>query len=424
MNKITVVILIDGLRHDYLNLTDSPFLYSLANKGISGIVQETFAFQLRLAFFAGLYPESCDVGHLYWCDPETSPFKLTKYIPEVALRIPKLGGYYKRFLGKYAKSVERRRGNSASARYAELSQIPYNLLKYFGFSEKRLPWEPGVYGNNTTLFDILKENRLNWLWIAYPTDDQNTDSIVHNFKKRIHKNHSLVYLHFAELDWIGHIYGPHSSEQRKILRAIDSAIEETYLILREIFDDVNGLLFGDHGMVEVTKSVDIEEKISKTGLKLEKDFIYFLDSTQARFWFKKPRSKDVIKDVLQDCDKGKILVKEDYDRLRFRFSHNKFGELIFVVNDNTIIFPNFFQRTDCPKGMHGYLPDVKGNWSWFIVTGVNVTRRLDTPLKMVDLFPIILELMSLSIPKTCQGKNILKRLRKQNIMLKMSKRTG
>ena len=411
MNKITIVILIDGLRYDYLSPTNSPFLYSLANKGISGIVQETFAFQLRPAFFAGLYPESCDVAHLFWYDPERSPFKLTKYIPEVTLKIPKLGGYYKRFLGRHARSVERRKGNYASAHYAELSQIPYKLLKYFGFSEKDLPWEPKVYGNNTTLFDILRENGLNWLWIAYPTDDQRTDSIVHHLKKKIHKNYSLAYLHFAELDWVGHIYGPHTSEQRRTLRAIDSAIEEIYLVLWKIFDDVNGLLFGDHGMVEVTKSVDIEKKISKTGLKPEKDLIYFLDSTQARFWFKQPRSRELIEDVLQDCDGGKTLVEEDYKRLRFRFSHNKFGELIFVVNESTIIFPNFFQRADYPKGMHGYLPDVKENWSKFIVTGVNITRRLNTALKMVDLFPIILELMSLSIPKTCQGKNILKRFR-------------
>ncbi len=66
MNNVTFLILIDALRHDYINPTDAPYLYSLTERGVHGSVRETFAYQLRPAFLAGLYPDSCNIAHLYW----------------------------------------------------------------------------------------------------------------------------------------------------------------------------------------------------------------------------------------------------------------------------------------------------------------------------------------------------------------------
>lgn len=393
---MTLLILVDGLRHDYLNPDDSPFLYFLAEEGISGCIRETFAFQLRPAFFAGLYPEECDIAHLYCYDPERSPFR--ELPPDLSDR---------RDISEFVRRKEAERGHTASQYYAGPAEIPFNFLPYFDFSEKYLTSDPGSLGENISLFDVLREHSKKWLWIGYPNADQRTSPLLGMFQKELKDDHSFVYLHFAELDWVGHQYGPHSQKQKRTLREIDEAIREIYETLRKRFSKVNGIIFGDHGQVKVKRTVDIESLLNQSDLEPEKDYLYFLDSTQARFWFFKEKAKGEVIRILNQIPYGKILQEEDYKRLRFRFEHNKFGELIFVVENNTMIFPNFFQREAPCKGMHGYLPEVEANWGKLIITGAGRKSRLRSPVEMTQIYPTLLEMLELPRPDSCKVKSVL-----------------
>jgi glycosyltransferase involved in cell wall biosynthesis/predicted AlkP superfamily pyrophosphatase or phosphodiesterase len=409
LKKTTLVILVDCLRHDYVNKNDSPFLYFLAEKGIKGNLIESFGFQQLPAIFAGLHPEGSESGHaLYVYDPDNSPFKDIQELkfkktsenePSKAL--------FKEYLTAEVRKLERFKGHSASARYGYPAEIPYEMLPNFAFSEKINIFEPDSLPA-PTLFDILRQHNMAWLWIAYPTDDQRTVAILDSFKKRIKPEHSLVYLHFAELDWAGHAHGPDSQERRKIQREIDSAVKEIYEIMEGRSNEVNCLIFGDHGMVEITKTIDIESQLKSSGLKVPEDLVYFLDSTQARFWFKNEHAKKVVEEILgRFSDSGRILNDDDLARLHIRYDHKKFGELFFAVNESVMIYPNFFQRTGASRGMHGYLPEVKDNQAAFIVAGCGPQKKPEDAIDMVDLFPMILDLMGLPVPQTSMGKSLL-----------------
>jgi len=406
----TISILIDALRHDYITKEDSPFLYSLQKSNIHGAVRETFAFQLRPAFFAGLYPESCDISYLYMYDPENSPFKI---IDDIAVPVDvaentTVNREYRAQISEAAKKIEKSRGNSASACYASTQEIPLNMLKYFSFSEKKNTFEPNALPG-TTLFDILESHNMKWLWIAYPTDDQRTTSILEKIKQTDLSGYNFIFLHFAELDWVGHSFGPGSKEQKKILKEIDSAVEEIFKLFSAKFAEFNGIIFGDHGMVNIGNTINIESELLKSGLSIPDDFVYFLDSTQARFWFKNEPAKRKIIDLLKKFEThGKILNTEDYAKLHIRYTHNKFGELYFVINDGGIIYPNFFQRTGVTLGMHGYLPEVKDNWAAFIVFETGQQKIFNSPVELVDIFPTMLHLLNLPIPNSSEGTDILK----------------
>ena len=386
MKKRTVIlILIDGFRHDYVNFTDAPFLYSLGKLNIEGIVKETFAFELRPAFFAGLQPNECDVAHMFYFDPVNSPFRSIDICHRDRERIT-------RALRKEAA----KRGYSLVNNIGSCAEIPLEMLKYFDFSEKYHTAEPGALNDKKTLFDYLRSNDKKWLWIAYPDFSGVTDDVLNMFLGKVTGQEDFIYLHFSELDWIGHEFGPHSDEQRLVLKKIDGAIRQVYYKLNQTFDEVDGIIFGDHGQVEVTANVDIEKKLKETELEVGKDYVYFLDSTQARFWFFNNEARTAIVKLLTAMPEGRILSRDDLEKLHFTFNHNRFGDLLFIVNDGNGIFPNYFQRSAPCKGLHGYLPEVKGNWAKLIITGMGMQRKLDEPLLLIDIFPVLLNLLGYS----------------------------
>lgn len=389
------MILIDGLRHDYLNAIDSPFLHSLAELNIDGKVRETFAFELRPAFFAGLQPEDCDVANMFHYNPRESLF-----------RDMDLSHGDRKQITLELRKIAAERGYSLVKHSGGPAEIPINLLKYFDFSEKYHTAEPAALGDHKTLFDYLRSNGNKWLWIAYPDGPGTTDGVLRLFKERFVPDVDFIYLHFSKLDWIGHQYGPHSEEQKKALNEIDEAVRQIYIILNRTFSDVRGLIFGDHGMVKIRKHIDIQSMLIKTDLELERDYLYFLDSTQARFWFFSERSKKIVEEVLQSIPDGKVLTDDDLKRLRFRFKHNKFGDQVFVVDYGVGIFPNFFQQKSPCNGLHGYLPEVAGNWAKFIVTGCNSAKHIDQPIEMVDLFPTVLQLLDYKNPGDIEPQSI------------------
>ena len=414
-SEVTFAILLDAWKYGCINPTDTPFLWSLQQEGIWGAVVEPLAFQTRPAFFAGLWPDESNICHLFWYDPEGSPYRFTRYLPlpEWIRRVPKLRGLIHRGLRSLARRNERRRGHSASALYAQPWQVPYRLLRYFAYSERYLIWQPGALPR-PTLFDVLRQHGLPWLWLGYPGHDQHTQALLHAFRQRIRPEHRFVYLHFAELDWTGHRYGPESRRYRETLKELDGAVETVCRRLGQMFDRVNGVIFGDHGMVSIRRLVDVEAALRQTGLRVPRDYVYFLDSTQARFWFQHERARRVTEETLSSLEGGRILRLEEYERLHIRFGHDRFGQLVFIADGHTLIFPNFFQRLEPARGMHGYLPDVQDNWAHYvIVNGPHDVPRGEVlqPVPMVDLFPTFLELLQLPIPKNSHERSILQRAR-------------
>jgi glycosyltransferase involved in cell wall biosynthesis/predicted AlkP superfamily pyrophosphatase or phosphodiesterase len=395
MKKGVVLILIDGFRHDYLNPMDAPFLHQLAERNIDGIVRETFAFELRPAFFAGLQPDECGVAHMFYYNPKDSPFRAIDIRDGNRSRITRA-----------LKAEAERRGYSLVKYIGGCCEIPLPLLKYFDFSEKYYTADPDSLGAHKTLFDYLREDEKRWLWIAYPDGPGTTVGVLDQFNGCFSPDINFFYLHFSELDWAGHQFGPHSDEQRKVLREIDEAIRKVYARLNQNYEIVQGIIFGDHGQVGIKKNIDIESLLRESGLVLEKDYVCFLDSTQARFWCFNDGARNRIVEMLSENPDGTLLSEADYERLHFRFSDRRFGELIFVTNDETGIFPNYFQRQTAFKGLHGFLPEVEGNWAKLIISGCHVTRKLTQPIELVDLFPTLLELFGYRPPADARERSL------------------
>lgn len=406
IRKITIQILLDAFDQNYFSEGKTPFLCELASDGISGKIKPSLGFaNTRPAIFAGVPPEKSDLFTMFYYSPESSPFRCIR-LPRMIGNFPVLGRAVRYAIGKYVRLTTT---NSAVKHYATAASIPLNLLRYFDFSEKELAYEENYLGSGIrTIFDILRLKKKEWVYIGWPLYG-NDDSKLDFFKKNVAENEfDFIYLHLSKLDHRGHEYGPRSKQVDNSVRELDSELKEIYQLLRAKYNEINLIVFSDHGMVEVKKTVNISAEIKRGGLILEKNYVMFLDSTMARIWPRNRKAKSTLREILSRLRDGRILDEQDYRDNRIRFPHNKYGELIFLANPGVLISPNFFQGS-CPvKGMHGYdplHPYMQSHHGIVVVHSPKIREvgKIDAA-SLVDICPTTLMLMDLPTPRTCYGK--------------------
>jgi predicted AlkP superfamily pyrophosphatase or phosphodiesterase len=260
-----------------------------------------------------------------------------------------------------------------------------------------------------SVFDLLRKTGQKWLYHGTPDYKVYLDSVVGRVEKELSPPFDFVFLHIADLDRIGHRYGPESVEIRTTLKRIDKGIERIVKVANERIEEVNLVIMGDHGMMEVSKHLDIWNKLKRLPVKLEKDYLVFLDSTMARFWFFSDRAGTVIVEMLDDLDSGQIIRQVQRDKYHLNYSHNKFGDVIFLVNPNVLIFPNFYQNKKSVKGMHGYAPETPEQQSALLIHSPKVKepKSFEEPVCMRRVFPTLLNLLNLPIPLELDLKNLI-----------------
>jgi len=407
-SEIVVAIQLDAFRHDYITNNDSPFLSLLRKRGIAGSLIPPFGFEPDAAYFAGLYPEECDGGAHYWYSPDTSPFKFTRFWSRCLEWLPELPERVVRRAIGWATSLNSK--YSLIRCYASTARIPLSLLAYFDFPMKQLPYEKDFISGKKTVFNILSERERAWFFHGSPTQRVNSESVRRRVRSELKPPATFAFLHISDLDGTGHNYGPNSIERKEVLKQVDAQIAAIYEIVKGRFDNVHLLIFGDHGMAEVSEKINIWSRLKKLDSLIGKDYVFFLDSTMARFWFFNERAKEQIVGLLQEFKQGHILTKEERIGYRINYSHNKFGDLIFLVDPGMLIFPNFFQKRRPAKGMHGYSSEFKDQQSAFLIDSTRVKngKIFEEAVDMRLLFPTILDLLDIAPPKTSDTISLLR----------------
>lgn len=400
--KITLLIQLDACRHDYMSESKTPFFYNMKQGGISGSLIPTFGFEPDAAYIAGLYPDEADGAAQFWHDLHGSPFSFLGQWARVLNLLPDLP---ERVLRRLIKRLTKRWCTSPTLSTA---RIPFHLLRYFGFPMQCRMDEPN-FVRSDSVFDLLRKAGRKWLYHGTPDYKVDLDSIIMRAEKDLFPPLEFAFFHIGDLDRVGHKYGPESVEIRTALKRVDKGIEHIVKVAKERFEEVHLVIMGDHGMMEVRKHLDIWSELKKLPVKLEKDYLVFLDSTMARFWFFSDRAKSLIVDLLDNIEGGHIIRQEEKDKYHLNYSHNKFGDIIFLVDPGELIFPNFYQNKKPVKGMHGYAPETPEQQSALVIHSPKVKepKRFEEAVDMRMVFPTLLDLMDLPIPEGTTAKSLL-----------------
>ena len=265
--------------------------------------------------------------------------------------------------------------------------IPLKYLPYFELSLPENLFDAGTKFHYETIFNILKNKNQKYLYLGTPNTSGKLSFIKNNLIERYLLKFDIFFLFIGDLDFIGHKYGGNSKEYNLKLKEILEFINEIERFFIKNKSPYSFLLFGDHGMVDVNYVINIQEMLVTLPLKTGKDYIYFLDSTMARFWFFNQKAQNVIFNSIPNSNSGRWISDEEKRIYHINYHHNKFGDAIWWANGGTIISPNFWQGKKLKKGMHGYRSDVSENHTCLIAD--TKYEYSDISLNMVEVNKIL-----------------------------------
>ncbi len=388
--EITLLIQVDALRYDYINQIDTPYLFDLSESGYSGRLIPTFGFEPDGAYLAGLFPDQCDGGAHFWKDPDKSPYSFTKYLPKRLEKIEGMSGkVIRKILTKYIRLKK-------GYKYEFMPVAPFNVLENMAPVPSFFPPEEKTH-NCEDIFSICQRENIGFLFHGSPQNRVDVKSGAAALEKNLYYPYRFAFWHVGDLDKMGHRFGPNSIERKIATIKVDETIETVVRFLKKRYEKVNLLIFGDHGMAEVRKYIDIPAHLKNSGIFKTDPPLFFLDSTMARFWFTKKQQKEEICNALGELEGGKILTQDDLTKYHLLYNHNKFADLIFLAESGSLLSPNYFQGHERIKGMHGYSPETLEQQSAFILSSPRLKNHISdsVPQDMRKIFGTILTLLNI-----------------------------
>lgn len=373
-------IIIDSLM--FRHLKHAPFLRSVAKEYKADFIPLLGYQEDGLSFFSGKKPSQINVGALFCYSPKTSLFSWLKLFKNFKFLDLTFLKYVLITLSHFLKKES----------HLGKFNIPVNLISNFDIGTHALESNNYVLKVETIFDDYIKQNKSfafikgallttdkgngfnkNFFRNLFCRGDEKTLKLAQKYKD---KDLSVVW--FLQLDSISHKFGPDSREVADHVQKIDKWIAD--YLRGEKF-----IIHSDHGMAKIENEVDVLKVINQTPFKMGKDYLVFLDSTMARFWFFNPHIFVVFKEKLGSLGMGHFLTHQEKIEFGYDFADNRYGDEFFVLDEGSIILPNYFQKK-APKGMHGYLP--KGDQIGIFLS------NLELPQKNEILYNEILDLIS------------------------------
>ncbi len=418
-----VVILVDALRHDYINAVDTPFLFNQTGQGLyCKSLQTIDGFSQRTVICTGASESASKTFSMYNLDPAHSPYN-TQILNDLKYRILKTiarNTPFKKVKKAITKRLERRKNflrsiiteqAKATCFHPNLGYIPDEIISFISMGEdNKSPIEKNGFPIES-IFDIMLQEKIAFQYLMYPIYNLEDNDIQSEIATSIQSTSTdFVLSQFSMVDFIGHNYGPDSVQRRQAMGEIDRKLRE----LHQINPQVDFLIFGDHGMASVKDTINISA-IVQTWAKKErlihgKDYVLFLDSTVMRVLCLNEFALKALNSLMENQtlnEKGNFIRFTDSE-LDNPTKQALYGNCFWKAKIGTLIHPDYFHReNDVNKGMHGYGKHEPDMNSLVIGYGPSFTKNTIEKRTLYDICPTICALLNIKTPSHSIGKSLV-----------------
>lgn len=365
-----LIFLIDAFAYNYLEKIS--FLSDLQMKFFQLETLVGYSSTITPAIWSGKYPEQSDLWTEFYLK-QRKPYRLVKFLGAMpSSRFKILSKYaFLEFFQKLGYYQETSLGIPESIEYL----FSRNEIRYWAF--------PPVEMKCETFDKMLKRYKIPYRFEFYKNevDGQN---LLRRIRDLCRTAKVFIY-YIATIDAMGHKYGPDPSKFKKEIENIEETIVTAYNVLSKQYN-VDLFVFSDHGMTKVKKRSNIAGVLED--YELGRDYLMFLDSTLARFWFPNFKTQLEFVEILNGSGFGHVLAKEEIEKYKLRFRDNRYGDLIFISNPGVELYPNFMNPRilgqNSVRGMHGYLPEEPSTQGIFMYRG-DKEQRIDRKISATEV---------------------------------------
>ena len=316
-DNYTVIISLDGLRWDYLDTYDVPFLNQLAREGVKAVMQPSFpskTFPNHYTLATGLTPDHHGIiANIFWDREHGVEFSLSN------------------------------KETRADGRYYGGDPV-WLTAKHQGVKTAAVFWvgsDVAVNGEHPTYWRDYQTQQL-----EFP--DRVTE-IIRLLKLPEQDRPHLIMAYFEEPDRSGHNYGPMNRMTRRALEDLDLLLSNLWarIQLLPIADKVNFIVTGDHGMTSVDpkRFVDIDDVLPKHWYER------FCNDYPTLIYASAPQYIDSICDALQGVDHIRAWKKADIPAYLGYGTNKNMGDVV-VLPDVGWLFAD--KPSKKQRGSHGF----------------------------------------------------------------------
>ena len=313
----TVIISLDGLRWDYLDTYDVPFMNQLAHDGVKAVMQPSFpskTFPNHYTLATGLTPDHHGIiTNTFWDRERGVEFSLGN-------KDTRSKGYY----------------------YG--GDPVWLTAKHQGVKTATVFWvgsDVAIQGEHPTY------------WRDYQTEQMDfpgrVDEIIRLLKLPEKDRPHLVMAYFEEPDRSGHNYGPMHRMTRRAVENMDLLLSGLWarIQLLPFADKVNLIVTGDHGMASVDpkRFVDIDDVLPKHWYER------FCNDYPTLIYASAPQYIDSICDALQGVDHIRAWKKADLPAYLGYGTNKNMGDVV-VLPDVGWLFAD--KPSKKQRGSHGF----------------------------------------------------------------------
>jgi predicted AlkP superfamily pyrophosphatase or phosphodiesterase len=303
------IICLDGFRYDYLEKTE--FLKRLAKTNLHGKLSPGMGYSSEISALTGKNAEELGIlaNNFIYNPRKLRFFHFFKAVDKFPLK-----NQLRLLLELIYNLKEFATGNCQPK---SIFKIPLQEICYFDFLLKKNFFTENLI-SFSTIFDFFRKKNKKVSGYIWPFIYRNNAAKLDIFNLKLNtgntderafrksvallkENPDILYVHFFSADNLVHKYGTNSEETFFLIRKLDSYVKAIAAFSDKL------LVFSDHGMVDVKESFDVMKEIRKTPFILGKDYIMFLDSAMARFWFFNKECGTAFRKFLADSGKGKFV---------------------------------------------------------------------------------------------------------------------
>ena len=163
----------------------------------------------------------------------------------------------------------------------------------------------------------------------------------------------FLFLYTADLDATLHHEGSAGDGVRACLERYDRWIAEAFDVASRRGRPLWLYLCSDHGMVDVTETVDVMARLEGLSVRRGRDYVAFFDSTMARFWWRRPGARETVRVALACERRGRWLDDDELAREGADFPGREYGDDVFLLRPGALLLPSFM-GSRAVRAMHGY----------------------------------------------------------------------